>query len=139
MNSPTMMEQERVISDASVSPDPQGVDLPTSRPSVSIRAGFYARVSSERQHDEKTIASQIQALQERLSLDGLTPLQEHGFVDDGYSGSTLVRPALERLRDAVAAAELDRVYVHDPDRLTRNYAYQVVLLDEFRRAGVEVV
>ena len=41
------------------------------------------------------------------------------FTDEGYSGATLVRPALERLRDAVAAGNLDRLYVHSPDRLAR--------------------
>ena len=43
------------------------------------------------------------------------------------------------MRDAVAAGEVDRVYVHAPDRLARRYAYQVLLIEEFRRAGVEVV
>src|SRR3954449_13447837 len=64
---------------------------------------------------------------------------EHRFLDEGYSGATLVRPALERLRDAAAAGALDRVYVHAPDRLARRYAYQVLLVDELRRAGVEIV
>jgi len=61
------------------------------------------------------------------------------FIDEGYSGSTLVRPALERLRDVVAAGTIDRLYVHSPDRLARKYAYQVLLVDEFRRSGVEVI
>jgi site-specific DNA recombinase len=60
-------------------------------------------------------------------------------MDDGYSGSTLIRPALERLRDVVAAGGIDRLYVHSPDRLARKYAYQVVLVDELQRAGVEVI
>jgi site-specific DNA recombinase len=50
-----------------------------------------------------------------------------------------VRPALERLRDVIAAGSVDRLYVHSPDRLARQYAYQVLLVDAFRRAGVEVV
>ena len=61
------------------------------------------------------------------------------FVDDGYSGATLIRPALDRLRDLVNVGAIDRIYVHSPDRLARNYAYQVLLLDEWRRRGVEVV
>jgi site-specific DNA recombinase len=60
------------------------------------------------------------------------------FVDDGYSGATLLRPALEQVRD-VAAGGLDRLYVHCPDRLARNYAHQAVLLEELTRAGVEIV
>jgi site-specific DNA recombinase len=61
------------------------------------------------------------------------------LIDEGYSGATLIRPGLERLRDLVAAGGVDRLYVHSPDRLARKYAYQVLLVDEFQRAGVEVV
>jgi site-specific DNA recombinase len=46
---------------------------------------------------------------------------------------------LERLRDAAAAGNLDRLYVHSPDRLARKYAYQVLLVEELGRDGVEVV
>src|ERR1700704_5607288 len=61
------------------------------------------------------------------------------FRDEGYSGATLIRPALERLRDVIAANSVDRLYVHSPDRLARKYAYQVLLVEEFRRAEVEVI
>jgi DNA invertase Pin-like site-specific DNA recombinase len=61
------------------------------------------------------------------------------FSDDGYSGSTLVRPALERLRDAAAAGAVDRLYVHSPDRLARDFALQILLIDEWHRAGLEIV
>jgi site-specific DNA recombinase len=107
------------------------------RPDLCIAA--YARVSSEQQAGERTIASQLAALEARVAADGLTLLPEHRFADDGYSGATLVRPALERLRDLAASGTLDRVYVHSPDRLARRYAYQVLLVDELRRAGVEIV
>jgi site-specific DNA recombinase len=103
------------------------------------RVGIYARVSSEQQTSDQTIASQLAALQARVSSDGQTLPDEQCFVDDGYSGATLVRPALEQLRDLAAAGGLDRVYVHSPDRLARRYAYQVLLVDELRRAGVEIV
>ena len=44
-----------------------------------------------------------------------------------------------RLRDVAGLGGMDRLYVQAPDRLARKYAYQVLLLDEFQRAGVEVV
>ena len=69
----------------------------------------------------------------------MTPTAELAFVDDGYSGATLIRPALEKLRDTVAAGAIDRLYVHCPDRLARDFAHQILLIDEFSRAGVEVV
>src|SRR5215210_7004758 len=104
-----------------------------------VCVAIYARVSSEQQATSNTIDSQIAALEARLTQDGLALIPEGRFTDEGYSGATLVRPALERLRDAVAAGNIDRLYVHSPDRLARRYAYQVLLIDEFHRAGVEVV
>jgi site-specific DNA recombinase len=104
-----------------------------------ILAALYARVSSEQQAEEHTIDSQVAALRTRVTEDGLSLAAEREFLDEGYSGATLVRPALERLRDLIAAAGVDRLYVHSPDRLARRYAYQALLLDEFQAAGVEVV
>jgi site-specific DNA recombinase len=103
------------------------------------RVAIYARVSSEQGTSDQTIASQVAALQARVLSDGQVLPAEQCFVDDGYSGATLVRPALERLRDLAAAGGLDRVYVHSPDRLARRYAYQVLLVDDLHRAGVEIV
>src|SRR4051794_29957211 len=100
---------------------------------------FYARVSSEAQAREHTIDSQVAALRERIAADGGRIAPEHGYVDEGQSGASLVRPALERLRDAVAAGALERLYVLAPDRLARRHAHQALLMEEFRRAGVEVV
>jgi site-specific DNA recombinase len=88
----------------------------------SIRVAFYARVSSEPQAAAHTIESQLAALSERAQADGLPIPAERQFVDNGYSGATLVRPALDHLRDLVAVGGIDRIYVHSPDRLARNYA-----------------
>ena len=104
-----------------------------------VRAALYARVSSEKQAKQNTIGSQLASLRERIAADGLALLEDHCFVDDGHSGSTLLRPALERLRDAAYAGQLDCLYVLAPDRLARNYAYQFLLMEELQRHGVEIV
>lgn len=104
-----------------------------------MRTAIYARVSSERQAQENTIDSQVQALRARVREEELSLNEELCFIDDGYSGSTLVRPALERLRDQAAAGAIDRLYVHSPDRLARRYAYQALLVDELQTCGVELV
>src|SRR5258706_7224676 len=103
------------------------------------QVALYARVSSEQQNEARTIESQVADLRTRIAATGVILPAELEFVDNGYSGSTLIRPALEQLRDVVAAGGIDQVYVHCPDRLARNYAHQVLLLEEFLRAGVEVV
>ena len=86
------------------------------------RVAVYAWVSSEQQANAQTIAGQISALRERVGVEGIELAEELTFVDDGYSGATLLRPAMERLRDAAAAGAFDRLYVQDPDRLARKYA-----------------
>src|SRR3954454_10656678 len=104
-----------------------------------LRVAIYARVSGESQPKEDTIASQLEAVERRIAEDALVCDPELRFLDDGVSGSLLVRPGLERLRDQAAAGAIDRLYVLDPDRLSRKYAYQVLLLEELDRCGVEVV
>ena len=104
-----------------------------------FRVAIYVRVSSDQQAQAGTIASQIEALRERLAKENLRLEQELNFIDNGYTGATFVRPGLERLRDTAAAGAIVRVYVHSPDRLARKYAYQVLLVDELERCGVEVV
>ena len=56
-----------------------------------------------------------------------------------YSGAMLVRPGLEKLRDLEAEGQLENVLIYGPDRLSRRYAYQVLLMEELARQGVEVI
>ncbi len=100
---------------------------------------LYARVSSQKQADENTIASQLSAIRQRVADDQLRLKAEMEFCDNGYSGADLVRPALEQLRDHVATSTIDRLYVHSPDRLSRKMAHQAILLEEFRKYECEVV
>ncbi len=103
-----------------------------------MRVAIYARVSTERQERQQTIESQIAALRDWVCSQGHTLAERHVFRDDGYSGSRLDRPALDALRDAVRDLDLDIVAASSPDRLARKYAYQVLLMEEFRRADCEV-
>ncbi len=102
-------------------------------------AAIYARVSSDRQKEQHTIASQTAALQAYAQAHGYTVPPEWVFQDEGYSGALLVRPGLEALRDLAAAGQIRAVLVYAPDRLSRKYAYQVLLAEEFQRCGVALV
>jgi site-specific DNA recombinase len=106
---------------------------------ITIHNALYARVSSVKQAQAGTVLSQIAALEKRIADDGGEIPDDNKFIDNGYSGSTLVRPALERLRDQLAQGDINKLYVHSPDRLSRKYAYQMILLEEFKALGVEVV
>ena len=81
-----------------------------------IRSASYLRVSSQRQADEKTIDSQNEDVRSRALRDENAIDEAFEYIDDGYSGSELMRPALERLRDHIAASMIDRLYIHSPDR-----------------------
>jgi site-specific DNA recombinase len=99
---------------------------------------IYARVSSARQKKDQTIGSQTAALRAHAAGQRLELPEEWVFEDEGHSGATLVRPALERLRDLVAQVGVDVVLCYAPDRLARKFAYQALLIEEFARAGTRV-
>jgi site-specific DNA recombinase len=101
------------------------------------QVALYARVSSEQPAEAHTIASQVAAWRERVAAEGLPVSDAMQCLAEGYSGAPLVRPALERLRAGSAAGSVDQLYVHSPARRARQYAYQGLLVDELRRAGVE--
>ena len=104
-----------------------------------VRSALYARVSSQKQAEEMTIESQIAAIRDRARRDRQEFAKDFEFCDAGYSGAELRRPALERLRDAVASATIDCVYVHSPDRLARKLSHQAILLEEFAKGGCDVI
>jgi site-specific DNA recombinase len=113
--------------------------ITTPVPVAPSRVAYYARVSSDQQAQAGTIASQVAAIEERIAQDGLCVDEQMRFIDDGFTGATVIRPALERLRDLASAGGIDRLYVLCPDRLARRYAYQMMLVDELQRCGVELV
>ena len=102
-------------------------------------AAIYARVSSEQQREENTIASQTASLIEFAKSHDLEVPGEWVFEDEGYSGATLERPGLERVRDLAAEGQIQVMLAYSPDRLSRKYAYQILLIEEFARHGVETV
>ena len=101
-------------------------------------AAIYARVSGARQKEEQTIGSQTAECHQAAQQWGLDVPPEWVFTDEGYTGATLVRPALERLRDLAAQVPVDVVVCYSPDRLARKLAYQTLLIDELNKAGSEV-
>jgi site-specific DNA recombinase len=102
-------------------------------------AALYARVSSTKQQLNETIASQVAALEAYAQHHDFHVSPQHIYKDDGYSGARLDRPALDRLRDAVAQGEVEAVLILSPDRLARQFAYQYIVVEEFERAGCEVL
>ena len=102
-------------------------------------AAIYTRVSSDQQKENKTIGSQVDELLSFAEQQGYVVPDEYVFKDEGYSGAILVRPGLEKVRDLSAEGQIQAILIYSPDRLSRNYAYQVVLMDEFASCGTEVL
>jgi site-specific DNA recombinase len=103
------------------------------------RVGLYARVSPGRQEEELTIESQVAAIEARVTAMGVVVDPEHRYIDNGWTSDSLLRPGLEALRDAVALGSLDGVVLYDPDRLSRRFVDQQVVLEELERRHVEVI
>ena len=69
-------------------------------------AAIYARVSSDQQKEANTIASQTAAVIDFAQSHGYSVPADLLFEDDGYSGASLERPGLERVRDLSAEGQL---------------------------------
>jgi len=103
------------------------------------QAAMYVRVSTTQQKEEETIESQKAALLAFAKNNGFEISPKLIFEDNGFSGSTLARPALDMLRDYAAEGLFDHVFVLSPDRLSRKYAYQALLLEEFKKSNVTLI
>lgn len=102
-------------------------------------AALYARVSTQSQEEEATIASQVAAIEEYATSQGYALRKDLYFLDEAVSGAKLDRPALDRLRDQESEGSYQVVICLCPDRLARVYTFQVLLLEEFRQAGIQML
>lgn len=103
-----------------------------------MKVAMYVRVSTQRQAQAQTIEQQLEQLRLHSRTHGWLWCDEHIFRDDGYSGASLRRPGLDRLRDQISVAAFDRLLITEPSRLARKYVHQVLLIEEFERAGCQV-
>jgi site-specific DNA recombinase len=103
-----------------------------------MQVAVYVRVSTQRQAQTQTIEQQLERLCAHIQAQSWQLADENIFRDDGYSGATLNRPGLDRLRDRAAQAEFERVLITAPDRLARKYVHQVLLIEELERYGCQV-
>src|SRR3989344_1041812 len=97
----------------------------------------YGRVSTSNQENEGTIETQLSAVKDFAQKNNYTIVQE--YLDNGWSGDSIVRPALDQLRIDAKKKIWEAVLMYDPDRLARRYSYQELVMDELREAGVEVI
>jgi site-specific DNA recombinase len=101
------------------------------------KAVLYARVSSDLQRKEKTIESQLAELRKQIARAGDELV--HSYVDDGYSGAQLDRPAMNELRDDLKGNLFDTVYILNTDRIARDVTYQNIIIGEMLRYGKQII
>ena len=97
----------------------------------------YARVSTARQEEEQTVKNQQISMSEFAKNNGCTIIRE--YIDEGWSGTILMRPQLDKLREDAKQKQWDAVLIYDPDRLARKGSYQALIMDELQDAGIEVM
>src|SRR5512133_1731595 len=103
---------------------------------MPMQVALYARVLTAGQQRGGTIARQVHCLKEHIQQQGWSVLPEHEFLDEGFSGAGLDRPALDRLRQSAPRGEFAVVVILSPDRLARDYAHQQLLMEEFEQCHV---
>lgn len=101
-----------------------------------MNTAIYARTSTDRQEREETVRSQLAACDVFAAANQFLPAET--FVDDGVSGATLMRPALDRLRDQIRSKRIVRLIVYDTDRLSRNLSHLLILMEELSRVRAEI-
>src|SRR5262249_8390799 len=102
-------------------------------------AAAYARVSTDRQEQQESVGRQIETLQRVAAERGYGLPHSSILAADGNRGARWDRPGRARLRDLLSEGAIETALISAPDRLARQYAYQVVVLEEFKRAGCEVM
>jgi site-specific DNA recombinase len=103
-----------------------------------MTTALYARVSTTTQAQNQTLEHQLERLHAYAQAQGWDVAVAQVFRDDGYSGAVLDRPGLSHLRAAIRRGEVTQLCITAPDRLARNYAHQVLLLEEFAQQGCTV-
>jgi site-specific DNA recombinase len=103
-----------------------------------MRMAVYVRVSTQQQAQSQTIEQQLERLQAHCQAHQWSWQEVQIFRDEGYSGATLRRPGLDRLRDQAASGGFDQVIITAPDRLARKYVHQMLLIEELEGYGCQV-
>ena len=102
-----------------------------------MRAAIYARVSTEAQEKQQTIASQVAELREYASQNDISITKE--YIDNGYSGELFERPDLDKLRDDARDKLFDAVLIHSQDRLSRKFIHSGLIQEELKKYGISVI
>ncbi len=97
------------------------------------KVGIYCRVSTTDQSTD----SQLLDLRRYVRERGWHVFRE--YCDNGISGTTDSRPALNELMDAAKKRRFDTVLVWRFDRFARSTRHLILALEEFRNLGIDFI
>lgn len=89
---------------------------------------IYVRVSTEEQLKGYSVEGQIS---DCLKLAGNTDVLK--YIDDGYTGEILNRPALTKLLADIDEGLINRLICYDPDRLSRKLLNQLIITEKLEK------
>jgi site-specific DNA recombinase len=99
-----------------------------------MNVAIYARVSTDMQAEQGySLGAQVEDCTAKAKELGATMIKE--YVDDGYSGAYLERPALESMREALRSGLFQAVVCYDVDRLSRNLSHQLIITEDIEKNG----
>ena len=130
ISQPALFEEEAISQKESAAVESSG---------TGGRAAIYARVSSEQQEKNETVESQMASIKAYAQEHEVKCMDEDVYIDEGYSGHVLRRPALDKLLDGVYEGRYQQVLIMNPFRLARNYGHQILLMEEFQRGDCQVL
>ncbi|MDO5003464.1 MAG: recombinase family protein [bacterium] len=93
-----------------------------------MKAGLYARVSTDSQLEGYSIDAQKEFLISYAKSKDYTEFVY--YVDGGYSGKDLNRPAIQRLIEDCKNHKIDAVFVFKLDRISRSQRDTLYLIEE---------
>ena len=108
-----------------------------------MKSVLYARVSTEEQKSNQTIDTQIHGIggMMQYAINHKLPVPDESmmFIDDGFSGATLIRPALTAFREYLKTHDdVGYFLVYDADRIGRDTYNQLIILEELKKKNVTI-
>ena len=103
-----------------------------------VPAALYARVSSDRQDVDLSVAAQLRALRDFAERNGYHVVRE--YIDEAESGRVANRPQFRKMLDegAQADAPFQEILVWKFSRFTRKREHAVAFKSMLRRRGIRV-
>ena len=101
------------------------------------KAALYCRVASPSPEDARSIEIQRDTLRSFAERQGFAEYTE--YLDNGYNGNNLDRPAFMQMEADIQAGKVDTVIVRSIDRIARDMFLCNKWVDSLGKRGVKLI